>query len=270
MRQDDTLLGAAVPVPRHRRIAADIDVRDPVDQRRTAGRRFANRIGDELAVGVARHDHGPAGEEGRRFRGAAPQHAARVDGLHFGRIEHAARDGVDAVRGDQDVGFVRRQSRAGDRVRELRGHAAAIVPKRLQAVAGVDAIGSQPFQSRIEQQLLKQPAMQGILRPVVTCCQTARLAPDGHAELVVIGQFRRRDAGLRQARSKTEDGQFAHGVRQQIQPDSQLPDFRGGFEDLAIDTQTVQAERGGKPAGARADDGCFHAPQSGNMICAVW
>src|SRR5712691_7129599 len=153
-------------------------------------------------------------------------------------------------------------------VEEIGGHAAFILAKRAEPVAGVDAGLAEPRPHRVIDDALQPPAMDGELRHVVARVGAARLAPDLLAEAVgvdqLVGPDRHRIETIEQAKRR----QLLDRMRQRVDADPELANAVGLLIDLAVDPAGVQHERRGEAAYSATDDYDLHdaTPRTGSSL----
>jgi len=164
---------------------------------------------------------------------------------------------TDAVRGHQHVA-VHRIGRLPVAVDEQRPHPVRVLLDTGQPVPGVDGAGAEPFPHGAEQDALQPAAVQGELGERETGVQAAGPAQDLGPEPVGIGQLRGADPHLVEPVEQAHTGELPHGVRQHVDPDTQLPDPGAAFVDLAVDALVVQSQCGGQATDPRPDDHDLH------------
>jgi hypothetical protein len=151
---------------------------------------------------------------------------------------------MDAVGPDQYVSFVQLAA-ARLTIMESGNDAARNLlkfrkPKTTAKILAADALAYGP-----QEKLLQMPAMDRVLRPLVTRGQPSLFAGNQLAELVKEDELPCRDAGPCEIAAKAKLGQFAHGRRQQIDADAQRSRFSNSFIDTDRDASLVKAERHG-------------------------
>src|SRR5712691_10293207 len=143
-------------------------------------------------------------------------------------------------------------------VEEIGGHAAFVLAKRAEPMAGMNAGLAEPRPHRVIDDALQPAAMDGELRHVVARVGAARLAPDLLAEAVgvdqLVGPDRHRIETIEQAKPR----QLLDRVRQGVDADAELADAVGLLIDFAVDAARMQHERGGETADTAADDNDLH------------
>ncbi len=201
---------------------------------------------------MAGHDHGAAGEERIALADAAPENAAVPDRRPFVRIKLFAHGGVNSVGGDQHVAVMDARVLARRLVEEARADARSGLLEVRQVMARQDAVASEPFDHRVEQDLLQGAAMDRELRPLVAGIEPARLRPDRLAVFREVGKLLGAHAGGVELVHQAELDQFAAGVRQHVDADAERLQFAHAFEDAARHADLMQAERQRQPADAAA------------------
>lgn len=78
--------------------------------------------------------------------------------------------------------------------------------------------------------------------------------------LVIERELGGEDAGIGKLLAQPQCGELAHRVGLQIDAQPQRLELRHRFIDAAVDADLVQAERGGEPRDAAADDDHLHFP----------
>ena len=218
---------------------------------------------------IADDDHRRAAQKPPAAGGAAIHHPAVCGERTQGRVGRLAHRRADAVGTDQQIGFDRAiGGRAGAAaVGDLHAHTRRHRHKSAHTLAGTHHRLAHSRHHRIEEDLLKPPAMNRVLRPTVACAQTARLGPDQLAAPVVIRQLGGRDAVMCQRLAQTEFGQLADRMRRQVHAHADLADLSRSFEDLHLmQTRRMQAECGSQPADAATGDQNAHV--TGNSTIA--
>jgi hypothetical protein len=170
----------------------------------------------------------------------------------LGRMHLRAHRGMDAVGADQQ------------RTARLRRRAVGVLDQRANApvaelaIAGnpaaeLDRLRPDPLDDLVVQEHMEQPAMYGVLRPVVAGEFSARFGIDVVAvqsdqRPLPGGQTHPVEIGLGDA----EVVKFAHGVRLQIDADAERAHVTHRFEDSARHADLMQRERGREPTDAAA------------------
>ncbi|MNQ73894.1 hypothetical protein D3C85_886390 [compost metagenome] len=217
---------------------------------------------------MARHEHAAPVQVRRRLGHRAPQHAAREPGLVAVGMQLAAQRGMNAVGAHQDVGAHGLQ-RAVRAAAEPRRHARGVLLGRLQDHAGDDGVRSQALAHGLREQHLEFATMHRILRQRIARLQAPRLAPDGLPELVVVVKLRGLDGAFVERGHQTQLLEFAHGVRQQVDPHPQRPQFLRAFIYAATDAAPMQHQRKRQPAYAGAGDDDLHVHSQYYLLCNI-
>ena len=89
-------------------------------------------------------------------------------------------------------------------------------------------------------------AMDGYLRPVVTCCAPAWFGPNLLTVFGEVAQSLRCHCDLHQLRQQTKCIQFSHGMRQQIDPHTQRLNLWNRLKHLHCNTALMKTERSHK------------------------
>jgi hypothetical protein len=165
---------------------------------------------------------------------------------------------MDSVGAHQDISSHLAQFRSRVPVHKPRRDPAPILGERGEMVTCMEAIRADAFERGIQQNLLKARAQNGVLRPFVSGRDAAGFAPDVRSEFVVIGELRGGYGGSGKLILKAQDRQFTDGMRKEVDADAQLTNFAGGFEDLAVNSDSCQPKRGRKPTGSCPYDERFH------------
>lgn len=105
------------------------------------------------------------------------------------------------------------------------------------AMAELDRVLAKPLLHGGEEHVVQIGAMDRELRPVVAGEAAARLLVDELAMTAVEGELARLDGARGQRILQAKFGQLAHGVRQQVDADSQRQDRRHRLEDAAGDSR---------------------------------
>ena len=187
-------------------IGAEIAFGDPVNEAVVDG------VADELLIGVAGHDHGAAGEEGRGRGDGAPEEAAGEFGVAFVGVEDVAGDGVDAVGADEDVVGLGRLGCVGVAVVEVGGDLVGVVVEGLEVVGGLDGVGAEAGGDGAPEEFEEAATVDGVLGPAVAGGEAAGFAPDAFAAFGVVGEFGGGDGGLGEFGGEAEVGKDSDGV----------------------------------------------------------
>src|SRR5262249_12867167 len=175
------------------------------------------------------------------------------------RIERVAHQRMNAVGADQHVAARSRPMRAMA-VEEIGAHAAFVLAKMSQAMAGVDARLAEPGAHRLVDDRLQPAAMDGELRHLVARIGAAQLAPDLLPEAVGVEQLVGSDSHGVEAIEQPQLLQFLDRMRQRVDSDAELTNGVRLLVDLAVDPAGMQHERGGQAADAAADNDDLHRP----------
>ena len=156
---------------------------------------------------------------------------------------------MDALRGDEDIGLGPRATvEAGDRP-------GPPLVDLDQAVPEVEVVGAEPVDERVQQHLLEDAAVDGELRPRIAGGGAPRFLPDLLAPPGAVHEHLRRDRPDAELVEQAEGVELAHGVGQQVDPDPQGAQLAHRLEHVDLDPDLVQAQGGGGPTDAPADDG---------------
>src|SRR5262249_57206203 len=134
-------------------------------------------VDDKLCGHAAGDDHRAAGQEGWPVDGAAPKHRPIPARGTLTRIERVAYQRMNAVGADQQVAARGRPMRAMT-VEEIGAHAAFVLAKMSQAMAGMNARLAEPGAHCLVDDRLQPAAMDGELGHLVAGIGAAQLAPD--------------------------------------------------------------------------------------------
>src|SRR5512141_455452 len=138
------------------------------------------------------------------------------------------------------------------------GCAALVLLHRGRFAIGDDRVRAQPLFDRVVEDEMQLAAMDADLRERVAGELAALLPVNQLAEAVVEAAFAVLDAGYEQLIAEPERAEFAHGMRQQGDADTQLLDLGRALVDAAGDAALRQVERKRQPADTPADDGYGH------------
>src|SRR5262249_35447444 len=166
---------------------------------------------------------------------------------------------MNAVGADQHVATRGRPMRAMA-IEEIGTHAAFILAKMSQPMAGVDARLGEPGAYRPVDDRLQPAAMDGELRHLVAGIGATQLAPDLLPEAVGVEQLVGSDPHRVEAFEQPELAQFLDRMRQRVDADAELTNGVRLLVDLAVDAAGVQHERGGETPDAAADNDDLHRP----------
>src|SRR5262249_50783833 len=189
--------------------------------------------------------------------GAAPQHRSVPARGALTRIERVAHQRMNAVGADQHVAARGRPMRTMA-VEEVGAHAAFVLAKMSQAMAGVDARLAELGAHRLVDDRLQPAAMDGELRHLVAGIGAAQLAPDLLPEAVGVEQLVGSDPHGVETIEQPELAQFLDRMGQRVDPDAEFTNGVRLLVDLAVDAAGMQHERGGQTADAAADYDDLH------------
>lgn len=229
-------------------IGAEVAFGDPIDEA------VADGVGDELLIGVAGHDHGAAGEEGRGLGDGAPEEAAGEFGVAFVGVEDVAGDGVDAVGADEDIAGLGGLRGVGVAVEEVGGDLVGGVVDGLEVVGCSYGLRAEAGGDGAPEEFEEAAAVDGVLGPEVAGGEAAGFAPDALAAFCVVGEFGGGDAGLGEFVGEAEVGEDADGVGEEVDAYAEGSHGVGGFEDTDFDVALVEGEGGGEAADAGSAD----------------
>src|SRR5262249_5904938 len=164
---------------------------------------------------------------------------------------------MNAAGADQHVAARGRPMRAMT-VEEIGAHAAFVLAKMSQAMAGMNARLAEPGAHRLVDDRLQPAAMDGELRHLVAGIGAAQLAPDLLPETVGVEQLVGSDPHRVETREQPELAQFLDRRGQRVDPDAEFTNGVRLLVALAVDAAGMQHERGGKTADAAADNDDFH------------
>jgi len=246
-------------VRRRGRAVADARDHGPIGEAAVRPRSLGDGVDDELCGHAAGDDHRAAGEEGRPVDGAAPKHRPVPARGALARIERLAHQRVNAVGAHQHVAARGRPMRAMA-VEEIGAHAAFILAKMSEAMAGMDARLAEPGAYRLVDDRLQPAAMDGELRHLVAGIGAAQLAPDLLPEAVGVEQLVGSDPHRVEAIEQPQLRQFLDRMGQRVDADAELTNGVRLLVDFAVDAAGVQHERGGETPDAAADNDDLHRP----------
>jgi hypothetical protein len=168
---------------------------------------------------------------------------------------------VDAVGADDQVGLDRRLAAGG--IREPRALGRSAMRDALEPLPEPDRTRPQAVLDLAREQQLELAPVHRQLRPPVSGVEAAALAPDGLAEPVGVRQAAGRHADRRDPFTQSQLGELAHGVRKQVDADTQGLQLPSALvHDHVAEPRSVQAERGGETADAGSDDDDLHTASS--------
>src|SRR5215470_9612093 len=127
---------------------------------------------------------------------------------------------MNAVGADQHVGARGRPMRAMA-VEEISAHAAFILAKVSEAMAGMDARLAEPSAHRLVNDRLQPATMDGELRHLVAGVGAAQLAPDLLAEAVGVKQLVGSDPHRVETSEQPELAQFLDRMGQRVDADAE-------------------------------------------------
>ena len=142
-------------------------------------------------------------------------------------------------------------------------HARVVLLELRKAMAGANGGRAQTRLDGAREDHQQSAAMDRMLRPAVAGIQAARLAPDQSAVFRVVGELPRLNGGRGERGLQTQRAERAHGMRQKIDADAELPHGRRGLVDDGVDARLMQRERRSQAADAAACD--EHAHRSGPL-----
>lgn len=167
-----------------------------------------------------------------------------------------AHRGVDAVRADQHVAGHGGQRVVGEPDPDaVRGPLDAVDP-----VPGTDRVGPQPCAHGVGEHPVHPAAVPGDLREGEPGRHPAGPAQDRPAEPVGVGEVGGRDTDLGQLRGQAEPVEDPHGVRQQVEPDTELARAGALLDDRGPDPGPLQREGRGQSSDTPTDDQDVHSP----------
>src|ERR1700720_1788192 len=140
---------------------------------------------------------------------------------------------MNAVGADEHVAARGRPMRAMA-VEEIRAHAAFILAKMPEAMAGMDARLAEPGAHRLVDDRLQPAAMDGELRHLVAGIGAAQFAPDLLAEAVGVEQLVGSDPYRVEAIEQPQLRQFLDGMGQPVYADAELTRGVRLLVDLAV------------------------------------
>src|SRR5580698_5723124 len=136
----------------------------------------------------------------------------------------------------------------------MQGDAVIVLLDADAVVIGENAIRADAALEGFQQHHLQVAAMNRELRMVVAGPAPERLLIDQLAKAVEEGYIFGLDRHPRQIGLKAERSKFLGGVRQEVDADTDRPDFRRGLEDAAGNVDRVQRQTQGQAANAATDD----------------
>src|SRR6476469_2341119 len=166
---------------------------------------------------------------------------------------------MNAIGADQDVALRGRTLRAVT-VEEIRGHAAFVLAKGAQSMAGMDAGLAEPRPHRLPNDRLQPAAVDGELRDIIARVRPAQLAPDLLPEPISVEQLVGSDADRVEPLEQPELRELLDRMRQGVDADPELADGVRLFVDFAVDTTRMQHQRGRKNHTAATDNDDLHDP----------
>ena len=172
------------------------------------------RVGDELLLAVAGHDHGAAVEEGRRERRAAPEHEPVPRRRALVGVGLRPQGGVDAV-GARSPRRPRARARRPRHPRTAPCRSSRRARRPMARQPSRIASGPRRRRTASASSELELAAMHRQLRPAVAGLGAARLAPDELAEPVDVrqaaGRARRSRPPRRRAPARSAPAPHAGG-----------------------------------------------------------
>src|SRR6266851_4739724 len=166
---------------------------------------------------------------------------------------------MDAVTGDHHIGLLRLQ-RAAVRGDKTRGHARIVLLDGDAAMAGDEAVRTEPLLHGVEQDLVQVGAMDREVRPLVAGCPSPRLAVDQLAVAGEEGVVLRLAGDRRERIFQAERAQLFHRMRTEIDADAERTDLRRRLEhaNALRAARGVTSQRQRQPADAAADNDDVH------------
>src|SRR5262249_48265185 len=143
-------------------------------------------------------------------------------------------------------------------VEEVGAHAAFVLAKISQAMAGVDARLAEPRAHRLVDDRLQPAAMDGELRHLVAGVGAAQLAPDLLAEAIGVEPLGGSHPHRGETIEQPEIAQFLDRMGRRVEADAELTKGVRLLVELAVDAASMQHGRGGKTADAAADSDDLH------------
>ena len=226
-----------------------------------------DRIEHQLVVEAAADDHRAPVEEALGEGGPAPhQDAVPLEPGLIG-IELPPHRRMDAVAADENVAG-HCGARALGEFLEAGFDGSFLLREGGEYVARVHGRAPQPLDHGIAQHALQVAAVDGKLRHFVAGLQAARLAPDFLAEAVGVDQLARADGDLVEPRQQPELGQLGNGMRQHVDADPKLADFRRRLVDVAGDAARMQHQPEREPTDTAPNNNDVHRtfPNSGKDV----
>src|SRR5262249_23862365 len=173
-------------------------------------------------------------KKARPVAAAAPHPRAVPARRALTRIERVAHQRMNAVGADQHVAARSRPMRAMA-VEEVGAHAAFVLAKMPQAMAGGGARLAVPGAQRLVDGRLQPATMDGELRHLVARIGAAQLAPDLLPEAVGVEQLVGSDPHGVEAIEQPQLLQFLDRMRQRVDADAELANGVRLLVDLAVD-----------------------------------
>ena len=128
-----------------------------------------------------------------------------------------------------------------------------------QTVSQVNAVRAQALPYDLKQGQLQLAAMDGYLRPVITCLKAAGFAPDALALPVEIDQFAGLNADVEKWRHGAELIQHTDAMRKQVDANAERLYLSGSFEYVDVQPGAIQRQGCHQAADSTSDDQEFHA-----------
>jgi hypothetical protein len=205
----------------------------------------------------ANANHAGAGQKRPPARHAAPHIDAGIFRRAFLGVELLAQGRMDSFATHRDATALRRQ-RLAVCVDKMSDRFTALAVNARAAPTGDDFVGARARNEFVEQHHLQVAAMDGELRHVVAGETAGRLVVDKLAEAIVETIFARGDGDFCQSLFQAEPTEFARGMRQDIDADTDRLQFGRRFEYAAGDAGAMQHQAKRQAANAGANDEHFH------------
>jgi hypothetical protein len=154
---------------------------------------------------------------------------------------------VDPVCGHDDVRASRDVGEHCDRPL-----ASALYP--LETVPQVESFAAQSLHERVEQHLLKPPAVRRELGIGIPGCGAPRLTPDLLAAVRAVEKEFGCHRSCPELVKEAQGAELPDGVRQKVDADAKGTQLVDGLVDLDVDTDLMEAERRRQPADPSAHD----------------
>src|SRR4051812_26700520 len=127
-------------------------------------------------------------------------------------------------------------------------NAIRVLNEMREAIAGEDALASDPRPYGIIKDEVQVAAVDRVLRPAIAGGDSSWLGPDELAELVVVGEGGGFDGDLGQFVAEAELDQLANGIWLKVDADTERLDLWHLLEDIHVDARRMQTQSCGQAA----------------------